>query len=924
MASTNVYVDVIARDRASKDFDKVGKSAEKASGKMSKASKVLGGAAKVGALGIAAGAGLAVVKMAQLTKGAIEDEAAQKKLAKTLSNAAGARKKDVKSVETWISKQGVALGITDDELRPALGRLVTATGDVGKAQKLASLGMDVSAGTGKSLKQVTEALAKAQNGQVSGLSRLGIATKDAHGKTKSFAEIQVELNKKFGGQAKTAANTLEGKMGRLKLVMDETGETIGSKLIPVVTTMATWFLNKGIPAISKTWAWLKEKLGPVFSTVGKAIGGLVERFRGAESGTSKFRERIATVAGAVWKVVKVVAGNLQPVISSIGSVLREKFAPLLAQVRAKFQEWQPTINKVLVIGGKVLGWMFKVGSAILGKVLPPLIKFAGFLIVGLVKSLVAVIDKGIKVVGWLISLPKKVQNAWDKVKKFGAFLRDSFAAILGKVAGMGKTLGDKVWSGIKKIGKTLLGVGGWIWGKWKQGNQALYGHIFSMAATVGKKVWSGVTAIGKTLAGFGTWAWGKFKDKLGALKDKFKNLGSSLTSGLISGLRNTWDKIKDLTKKPLNGIITLAINPFIRAVNGVIPGSKHDLSKVDTFRTGGAVRGPGSGTSDSIDARLSNGEHVLTAQEVRNAGGQGAIYRMRELLRHGRMARGASGGDLGLSTARSGAKLGFAGGGALDPAAIERAKRFAKAQAGKPYIWGGVGPVGYDCSGFMSAITNVLRGYSPYSRVGTSSSFPWPGFKSGPGQFTVGAFTGNPGHVAGTLDGMNVESTNGSVRVGSAARGANDSLFSRRAHLGAGGAGFLSNLWGKFKDSLAWFKDQVSSLLPKVGGGGLFTTGSMRALAKELMVSIKKTVPGFATGGYVTRPTLAMVGENGPEVIAPIGAARGRGRAVNITNVYVTVEGSVKSERDLITAIERGIDRDRRAAGHRTSIVKVG
>lgn len=190
-----VYVDVIARDRASKTFDKVGDSADKSSPKMGKAGKAFATVGKAGSLGLAVGAGAAVVALADMTKGAIEDEAAQKKLAKTLKNAAGARASDVKSVENWISKQGVALGITDDELRPAMDRLVVATGDVGKAQKLAALGMDVSAGTGKSLKQVTEALAKAENGQVAGVSRLGIATKDANGETKSFAEIQTELQK---------------------------------------------------------------------------------------------------------------------------------------------------------------------------------------------------------------------------------------------------------------------------------------------------------------------------------------------------------------------------------------------------------------------------------------------------------------------------------------------------------------------------------------------------------------------------------------------------------------------------------------------------------------------------------------------------------------------------------------------------------
>ena len=53
------------------------------------------------------------------------------------------------------------------------------------------------------------------------------------------------------------------------------------------------------------------------------------------------------------------------------------------------------------------------------------------------------------------------------------------------------------------------------------------------------------------------------------------------------------------------------------------------------FATGGPVYGPGSGTSDSIPALLSNGEHVITAREVALAGGQDAIYRMREAIRSG-------------------------------------------------------------------------------------------------------------------------------------------------------------------------------------------------------------------------------------------------------------------------------------------------
>ncbi|MFI2104102.1 phage tail tape measure protein [Isoptericola sp. NPDC019693] len=50
---------------------------------------------------------------------------------------------------------------------------------------------------------------------------------------------------------------------------------------------------------------------------------------------------------------------------------------------------------------------------------------------------------------------------------------------------------------------------------------------------------------------------------------------------------------------------------------------------------GGGVRGKGTGTSDEIPAWLSNGEHVLTASDVRKLGGQSAVYRWRDAIQAG-------------------------------------------------------------------------------------------------------------------------------------------------------------------------------------------------------------------------------------------------------------------------------------------------
>jgi len=203
--------------------------------------------AALGAIGAAAFAA---------TKAASADAAAQAQLAQTLRTAAGATATQVAATEKWITAQGTALGVADDELRPAIAQLATATGDVAKAQKLASVAMDISAGSGKSLKQVTAALAKAQStGSVTALAKYGVATKDAAGDTKSLSQVTTELAGKYKGAASTAANTAAGKQKRLTLQLGELQEQIGAKLLPVMTKLAA----VGLRAVS----WISQNEGKV-------------------------------------------------------------------------------------------------------------------------------------------------------------------------------------------------------------------------------------------------------------------------------------------------------------------------------------------------------------------------------------------------------------------------------------------------------------------------------------------------------------------------------------------------------------------------------------------------------------------------------------------------------------------------------------
>lgn len=215
---------------------------------------------KVGKFGKAAGAAFAVAGAAALAYGAvllkqgvesaIADEQAQAKLALTLQNVTGATDAQIAAVENQILQTSLLTGLTDDELRPSFERLVRATKDSDAALKLQSVAVDVAAGSGKSLEAVTNAMAKAAEGNTASLAKLGIGLTSAELKTMSMDEITKQLATTFGGQAATQADTFAGKMARLKVAFDEGKETVGSFVLDAVTPMINTIVNTVIPAVA--------------------------------------------------------------------------------------------------------------------------------------------------------------------------------------------------------------------------------------------------------------------------------------------------------------------------------------------------------------------------------------------------------------------------------------------------------------------------------------------------------------------------------------------------------------------------------------------------------------------------------------------------------------------------------------------------
>lgn len=468
-----------------------------------KMKRALGAATKVAAVGFAA-AGVAAYKA---TKAAAEDEAAQSKLAQTLKTGAGASKAQVAATEKWISAQGKALGVTDDELRPALGKLATATGSVSKAQKLSALAMNVAAGSGKSLDQVASALAKAQaTGSVTALGKYGVATKNAAGETKSLAAITRDLGGKYQGAAAKAAETTAGKQKILTTQLGELQETIGAKLLPVMSRL----VEIGISSVE----WLTKHTGAAKVIVGVLVGlGATVLATNAAFKVYTAGTRIVTAVTKGYAIAQRLV-NAAMKANPIGLVITAITLLVAGLVLAykKSETFRRIVDKawgaIKAATVAVWGFLKKITTAVWGAIKA--------VITGYVRAYVAV-----------------VKGAWNVIK---TVTRVVWGAIKGTIMA--------VWNAVKSgVRVAVSGVKTAISAAW----------AFVKTKTV--EVWNGLretvsNAIGKVIE-LARGIKGKILGVLSGAANWLVGIGKDMIGGLVSGLETarTWvmDKIRAIT-----------------------------------------------------------------------------------------------------------------------------------------------------------------------------------------------------------------------------------------------------------------------------------------------------------------------------------------------------------------------------------------
>lgn len=416
-----------------------------------------------------------------------------------------------------------------------------------------------------------------------------------------------------------------------------------------------------------------------------------------------------------------------------------------------------------------------------------------------------------------------ITSAWQKIKSLVKWTQDTFitpikSAFDSFVTAVGKIF-DKIQS---KVSGPIDKIKGWI-------NNNLIDPLNKVVKLFGLTIPKLATGGGVSLAGHGSNSAGRL-----ANGGKVKGFSSSSKADNIP----IWATANEYMQ-PVSAVRHYGL-PFMEAIR------KKQIPK-DAFSTGGFAlggqigkqiqgwmeKGPEFAVNNIMNPAIKTAGNAFPSPEFANKMATGSVGLIRDdMLKYIKTAGGTGSGGLPSNPGLAGAAA------------------WAQSQVGKPYIWGGVGPDGYDCSGFMSAITNYIQGRPLYQRRFATGSMPAGVFEKGPGAFSVAWFKGNPGHTAGTLNGMNVESRGGKgVVTGASARGATNSLFNSGIyHL----PGFAKG--GRIGDAPFDLMDKRGKAFnPALAPGLLFDSGGYLPPGMSTVVNnTKQPEPVFAPNDWKT------------------------------------------------------------------------
>jgi phage-related protein len=574
----------------------------------------------------------------------------------------------------------------------------------------------------------------------------------------SLGDALVAIAPALGEIGAVFANTLTALMPPLS-------EFIGAfadALVPILPVLKQLLESLGdaltpiLPDLANLVNVIGQGLIEIFDALAPALGPLVEAFSSFLRAVSPLLTMVAEIAGALVEA-------LAPALTTIFDALR----PVIEQLADAFM---PVIEAMAPVLGEV--------AQILGDALADALKQLAPVLPQLIGSFLQIVE------AMLPLLPILAQLIADLLPP----LMDVIMAIIPVVLQLSDVMIGLVTFAIRNL---LIPAVEFL--------APLFTGTFNIIA--GVVTWLFEDVIGKAITWVTDTAFPNIKKALEKIPEWF--------GVAVDGVKWAWDKLMDIAAVPINFVIETVWNNGLlkawRSIDDLLGGVLPDGGELTPIKraTGGPLSythgGSGNGTKDDMLFWGSNNEHVITSQEVINAGGHNVLFAIRDMILRGipfTWDHGKVISQLGKSNLdRYGSEVRQRGYGNVPPEGLfdqlanvpipkfrdggplimpwmhqlKAGHDFARAQNGKPYQWAGPNGVGssFDCSGFMGSIIAAILGDNPWQRYWATSSFAgYP--QRGPQGLTRNLFDGSGmavgitddpggpggGHTAGELRGI--------------------------------------------------------------------------------------------------------------------------------------------------------------------------
>lgn len=360
----------------------------------------LGNFAKTAALGFAGFAAAALAFGADAVRAGDKLNDSQDQLA----NTAGKLKLNVQGVADAV-KGAVPhfedYGVTQEQLTDSVNGFLRVGDSQTKALTDAQHAADLAATAHISYADASKAVIAGDEGKFRSLAKYLGPLKNANDLTKAYGKIQ--------GSADISSKSLTGKTDALRAKFDDLKAHIGQQLIPILTSLASWFTDKVLPAIGVVVAWVQANwpkltaaITPVLDTIVAYVQGFVST---VETLWSIFGGRIVSFAGKYF-------GSLKTAISGALQILESVFRLFADLVTGKWSKlWGDFVG--------IFAGLWKLVKAALGSAFTEITSVVSLAFTGIKNLASGAVGK---VVGFVASIPGQLLGLAGSFLSAGAAL----------------------------------------------------------------------------------------------------------------------------------------------------------------------------------------------------------------------------------------------------------------------------------------------------------------------------------------------------------------------------------------------------------------------------------------------------------------------------------------------------------------------